>query len=503
MSKPSVVSRSHHTPATSKAVSNLVDDVLSSGTKVKWITLRALTDRTLTASRQFLWNAVGHSTNIYSHKSKTPGAKLTLQQVKTLVPSVLGAQNLLREMILSKKFEQIAGLTGDEDWQKRWKLYCDAAANQAGVNLSDLAKRLDRAVRSNNIDDQCLSQELLSWNFMAAYRLSANNAEHQSLVLDVATIFALGNAQRAVKYVSDWNSKTRNTVIGGALSLIFPISAGKGDPSHLTIYNFTKFLGDSAKRCFLYLQRTYREQQAGLADNGKWPGAVVDLHDASKGDLRATPSLAELNVTARMHRPGVGVLVRCSELAIMQIDRWQARFGKVLSLREQCIAELATSHQIPIGSSVGTTHFRSYAAGLSQPALLLAMLVDALRIARLVQSKASRNEFALVLVDPNIVRHSAADDSNSIDGLFGLLGEKPVADWCAGKSLLGELGYLAGLAKHKYAPDHKVKDEQLAMIFLDYIDSVGNWLAVINPQKDWQSYRDYHWQGLYRELGIV
>lgn len=503
MSKPSITSRSHHTRETAKAVSDLANDVLSDGSKVKGTTLRAFADRTLTRARQFLWGAVDYSTIMQSQKPKIPADTLTLQQIRALVPSVHGAQNLLREIILSQDFEKRAAPSDTDNWRERRRLYCDTAANQTGVNLGDLAKRLDRLVRSNNSQDQCLSQELLSWNFLAAYRLAVNNAAHKSLVFDVAAIFALGNAQRAVQYVSDWNWTTRNTVIGGSLSFVFPIAEGKGDLGHLTIYHLTKFLGDSAKRCFLYLQRTYREQQAGLGDNGKWPGAVVDLHNASNGDLTATPSSADPNVTERTQGPGVGVLVRCSELAIMQIDRWQARFGKVLSLREQCIADLAISHQIPIGSSVGTTHFRNYAAGLSQPALLLAIVVDALRIARLFQSQALWNESAMALVDPNIVPHSASDDGDSINALFGLLGEKPAADWCVGKSLLGELGYLAGLAKQKYVPDHKVKDEQIATIFLDYVDSVDNWHAVINPQKDWQSYRDYHWQGLYFKLGII
>lgn len=376
----------------------------------------------------------------------------------------------------------------------------DMASSGAGVTMGF---NLPHAIGSlsQSLTDANGLRALKSGSFSAAWR--ETSAAHQPTVSSVASALCFHRLQKVVKFLEATARTPHFDVagwLGGMRAGQIPTQLGKmrADAVFSRLDHFSVWIEKAMRKA----AASPPPGKTKVALNGALPPEISSFKDGAEIECRhvlvpGKPIAGNAQVIEDLRLPAMNLLERAAAEF--------RRLFHIQGLRDANVVSSAIEAGIPAPDPRKVSFFRSYSAGLSPRALLIALVVEGLFVAKRLQDQIAPPPVILKWMDRDLFGKGLPTVASSLASTLKFI---PNADSKL-QQLALNLAQLqtAAIGNAASAIDDMRKggqqeDVALALSFIRYIYEYSGWSQDFNPEQNAMRYREHRWRELYARFGL-
>jgi hypothetical protein len=372
-------------------------------------------------------------------------------------------------------------------------------SSRQGQREIDICARLVSLSKSTNPTDNYIYKNLIIGDFTSSY--NASDDDNKKTVEGLAACSCFHNIQKASKFIDCFN----NARVISLRSWLLSNSSSEKKKTLNTVrsngvFNNVNNYSRATRNVLRKATRIKDGGKAGVATNGALPGPVIRL-EAEVNSLTASTAapagrmMSNSEASAHMQPGADRVIDSALELT--------NRFGHVRSIRNEAVLAVAKEAGLSALNPDDVSQFRSYAAGLTERAFIMAFVAEAVRVGQALTGSASNYKSTIL---DCIGRSRSGTGMNGQHSLLQVAGFIPQVYRCNNlkdliedqiEALSIEAKTLRNVNKGKWSEDVKI-----AQAYLNYIYNYAGWSNNIYPEKDAASYREHRWRTIYINFGL-
>lgn len=369
----------------------------------------------------------------------------------------------------------------------------------AGLSVPTALSKFDRSVAG---DDPAAFEDLRSGALTAAWETVS--PAHRPAVAAIAASLCFHRIQKGTKFIEAFGHAPILDLAGWLAGLKIGNSPNTfGSARADAVFSRLQAFSNWTEKCLRRAAQVPEPGKSLRSLNGALPKPVDQF--MQQGQIAATKSL----VAGQPITGNAQSIQTLRPHAVSLIDRAAAyyrRFFRLQAIRDDCVADVAKEARISAPDPAKVSCFRSYSAGLTPRALMLACTIEALFVAKRIFPKPAKNIDAIL---------SGLDRAGFCRGLPP--GKGSLATWMKFvpyadpgiQSAAINLVQIQAAAISGNNPKIRnmmqggmQEDIALAHRFLGFIYEYARWESEFDPEQNSTCYREYRWRELYSRFGL-
>jgi hypothetical protein len=325
--------------------------------------------------------------------------------------------------------------------------------------------------------------------------------EYKPTIISISASFCFHRVQKATKFIESFGNVPRfNMKAWLAPSIDVSDKDNLATLKAVEIFNDVKEFGSSSERMLRKAARLPRPGENLRTLNGHLGEGALALKERSQSSLE---NMGLVNPTKAEERRIASEAEAGAQLLMSRIAPMLTLFNFTESVRDECVAWTAQQAGINLSRPNFVNFFRSYTAGLTERAFLIALIAEADWAARqLVHSGSDNAETVLSMLG----RDRFSSGLGNRASLREAFGEVPDVKTCKGVMRLCQMQIECLDDEFRVTRDMTHGDEgddkKIAQVFLDYIYSYDRWDQPVHLSRDPHRYLEHRWRRLYVRFGL-